>query len=87
MELHNYPVETPHQDSPNSENTDFLLVGAEGQVVVVEENYDWAAEVVEVQNSIAEVVVEGMACMTPCPSEFSLYTASAYSSTKTLAGR
>lgn len=71
VEAHNHPVENSNWESPNSENTDFLLVGAEGQVMVVEEKCDSAAvEVVAGQNLIEVVVVEGMVCTTPCPSEF-----------------
>lgn len=52
VEAHNHPVENSNWDSPNSENTDFLLAGAEGQVVEVEEKCDWAVEVVADQNLI-----------------------------------
>lgn len=40
VESHSHPVESWNWDIPNSENTDFLLVEAEGQVVVVEEKCD-----------------------------------------------
>lgn len=73
VEPHNHPVESLNQDSPNSENTDFLLVEAEGQVVEVEEKCDWAARMVAVavaDQNLIEEVVEGTACTTPCPSEF-----------------
>lgn len=69
VEAHNHSVESSDWNSPSSENTDFLLVEAEGQVLEVEEKCDWAARVVAVadQNLIEEEVVEGMPCTTPCP--------------------